>query len=121
MSSLAEARALARAAAGRGLLLTLTLLLATGLAGAASAAAADATPGIGRAATGKELAAWDIDVRPDFKGCSRSEVLLDFRWRLSPPTYTCPTPTSSSRISTTSGWAEWFWHILAGCTSGGRK
>ena len=25
-------------------------------------------PGIGRAATPKELAAWDIDVRPDFKG-----------------------------------------------------
>jgi hypothetical protein len=26
------------------------------------------TPGIGRAATPKEVAAWDIDVRPDFKG-----------------------------------------------------
>lgn len=25
-------------------------------------------PGIGRPATGKEIAAWDIDVRPDFKG-----------------------------------------------------
>ena len=25
-------------------------------------------PGIGRAATAKEIAAWDIDVRPDFKG-----------------------------------------------------
>jgi hypothetical protein len=25
-------------------------------------------PGIGRAATPKEVAAWDIDVRPDFKG-----------------------------------------------------
>ena len=27
-----------------------------------------AYPGIGRAATNKEVAAWDIDVRPDFKG-----------------------------------------------------
>ncbi len=27
-----------------------------------------AYPGIGRAATDKEIAAWDIDVRPDFKG-----------------------------------------------------
>ena len=36
----------------------------------ASAAHADAGgyPGIGRAATPKEVAAWDIDVRPDFKG-----------------------------------------------------
>jgi cytochrome c len=25
-------------------------------------------PGIGRAATTQEVAAWDIDVRPDFKG-----------------------------------------------------
>ncbi len=30
--------------------------------------AADKYPGIGRAATPKELAAWDIDVRPDFLG-----------------------------------------------------
>jgi mono/diheme cytochrome c family protein len=30
--------------------------------------AATAFPGIGRAATPKEVAAWDIDVRPDFKG-----------------------------------------------------
>jgi S-disulfanyl-L-cysteine oxidoreductase SoxD len=28
----------------------------------------DRYPGIGRAATPKEIAAWDIDVRPDFKG-----------------------------------------------------
>ncbi len=39
---------------------------------AASAAlpalAQDKYPGIGRAATAKEVAAWDIDVRPDFKG-----------------------------------------------------
>jgi cytochrome c551/c552 len=31
-------------------------------------AADERFPGIGRAATPKELAAWDIDVRPDFKG-----------------------------------------------------
>ena len=34
----------------------------------APAFAADKYPGIGRAATPKELAAWDIDVRPDFLG-----------------------------------------------------
>ena len=33
-----------------------------------AACAADPYPGIGRAATPKELQAWDIDVRPDFKG-----------------------------------------------------
>jgi mono/diheme cytochrome c family protein len=43
------------------------------LALAAGAVAAQAQsrgdfPGIGRPATSKELAAWDIDVRPDFKG-----------------------------------------------------
>jgi cytochrome c551/c552 len=38
------------------------------LAGGASAGPADPFPGIGRAATPKELQAWDIDVRPDFKG-----------------------------------------------------
>ena len=32
------------------------------------ATAADKFPGIGRTATGAEVAAWDIDVRPDFKG-----------------------------------------------------
>ena len=31
-------------------------------------AAAAALPGLGRPATASELAAWDIDVRPDFKG-----------------------------------------------------
>ena len=30
--------------------------------------AADKYPGVGRAATAKEIAAWDIDVRPDFQG-----------------------------------------------------
>jgi S-disulfanyl-L-cysteine oxidoreductase SoxD len=43
------------------------LLLA--LACTAAGAWAQATyPGVGRAATAPELAAWDIDVRPDFKG-----------------------------------------------------
>jgi S-disulfanyl-L-cysteine oxidoreductase SoxD len=41
-------------------------LLALGLAGMAHAEAR--YPGIGRAATPKEVAAWNIDVRPDFKG-----------------------------------------------------
>jgi cytochrome c551/c552 len=41
-----------------------TLALATGLAAAQSGA----FPGVGRPATPKEIAAWDIDVRPDFKG-----------------------------------------------------
>ena len=49
-------------------------MLAAGAAGAAIAACAAAAPGnagfagIGRAATPAEIAAWDIDVRPDFKG-----------------------------------------------------
>ena len=42
-----------------------TLLLA---AFALPALAQDKFPGIGRAATPKDVAAWDIDVRPDFKG-----------------------------------------------------
>ncbi len=37
------------------------------LAGPATAQS-NAYPGVGRAATPKEVAAWDIDVRPDFKG-----------------------------------------------------
>lgn len=45
------------------------LILAAVLSCAAAVQAQSATyPGIGRAATEKELAAWDIDVRPDFKG-----------------------------------------------------
>ena len=46
---------------------TAALLLAVA-AIAASAAGPDVFPGIGRAATPSEVAAWDIDVRPDFKG-----------------------------------------------------
>ena len=42
-----------------------TLLVATAGHGAV---AQTAYPGVGRAATPKEVAAWDIDVRPDFKG-----------------------------------------------------
>lgn len=38
------------------------------VAGWASAQGATKFPGIGREATPKEVAAWDIDVRPDFKG-----------------------------------------------------
>lgn len=41
-------------------------LLAT--AGFAAAQATSKYPGVGRNATPKEVAAWDIDVRPDFKG-----------------------------------------------------
>ncbi|MEX8493909.1 c-type cytochrome [Sphaerotilus sp.] len=36
--------------------------------GVAQAQAQDHYPGLGRAATRKEVAAWNIDVRPDFKG-----------------------------------------------------
>ena len=40
----------------------------TWLAAAAASAQVAAYPGVGRAATAQEIAAWDIDVRPDFKG-----------------------------------------------------
>ncbi|UUE95566.1 c-type cytochrome [Comamonas thiooxydans] len=52
-------------------LLLLTLLamgVAAGPAAAQSKSAEDHYPGVGRNATGKEVLAWDIDVRPDFKG-----------------------------------------------------
>lgn len=39
----------------------------------ASGMAAMAQPGIGRPATPKEIAAWDIDVRPDFKGIPKGQ------------------------------------------------
>lgn len=42
-----------------------------------AATAASAYPGIGRAATPKELAAWDIDVRPDFKGLPKGSGSVD--------------------------------------------
>ena len=48
---------------------TLAAALAIGLAGAAAGALADGKySGVGRAATPAEIRAWDIDVRPDFKG-----------------------------------------------------
>ncbi|MCX7233825.1 MAG: c-type cytochrome, partial [Burkholderiales bacterium] len=43
-------------------------LLLLACAGCGLADASDKYPGVGRAATPKEVAAWDIDVRPDFKG-----------------------------------------------------
>lgn len=48
----------------RKAILTLALLVLAGVAGAQSSK----YPGIGRTATDKEVKAWDIDVRPDFKG-----------------------------------------------------
>jgi cytochrome c len=48
----------------RKAILTLALLATAGVAMAQSSR----YPGIGRAATDKEVKAWDIDVRPDFKG-----------------------------------------------------
>jgi S-disulfanyl-L-cysteine oxidoreductase SoxD len=50
----------------RDLALALSLLAASAAQGQPTAY--PAYPGIGRAATAKEVAAWDIDVRPDFKG-----------------------------------------------------
>src|ERR1700675_3618188 len=44
------------------------LLAAASLALSALPVAAGPYPGVGRAATPAEIAAWDIDVRPDFKG-----------------------------------------------------
>ena len=49
-------------------LVALALLVAAG-----SALAQSTYPGIGRVATASELAAWDIDVRPDFKGLPRGK------------------------------------------------
>ncbi|MDB5870861.1 MAG: cytochrome c-like protein [Ramlibacter sp.] len=48
--------------------LAMTALLSIGAASSALAQAKPGYPGIGRAATPQEVAAWDIDVRPDFKG-----------------------------------------------------
>lgn len=46
-------------------MLASVLLVAVGFS---AAQVVDKFPGVGRAATSKEVAAWDIDVRPDFKG-----------------------------------------------------
>ncbi len=48
----------------RKVILTATLVVMAGMAFGQS----DKYPGLGRAATAKEVAKWDIDVRPDFKG-----------------------------------------------------
>ena len=50
-------------------------LLATVLCAVTGWASAQSTayPGVGRVATAKEVAAWDIDVRPDFKGLPKGE------------------------------------------------
>ncbi|MDP3827281.1 MAG: c-type cytochrome [Polaromonas sp.] len=49
----------------RKAVLAAAMLAAVSFAGAQTAGA---YPGVGRVATPKEVAAWDIDVRPDFKG-----------------------------------------------------
>jgi cytochrome c551/c552 len=72
MSSFREPRRVFRRhsmawAVGAGLLLTSALAAAQAVA----PASAPTYPGIGRPATPKEIAAWDIDVRPDFKGLPR--------------------------------------------------
>jgi cytochrome c551/c552 len=49
------------------------LALACGVGAAAAAGPAERFPGIGRAATPAEVQAWDIDVRPDFKGLPKGK------------------------------------------------
>lgn len=44
---------------------------------ATHATAADNYSGVGRAATPAEIKAWDIDVRPDFKGLPKDRVALN--------------------------------------------
>ena len=58
-----------------GLLAALALVLA--LLGAGGARAQTSYPGIGRAATPRELKAWDTEVRPDFKGLPRGAGSVD--------------------------------------------
>lgn len=69
MCSFPEFLAGARRAGALLLLLLFGALAAT--AATAQAPSAGAFPGIGRAATAAEVAAWDIDVRPDFQGLPR--------------------------------------------------
>jgi S-disulfanyl-L-cysteine oxidoreductase SoxD len=45
-----------------------TVVVMLALLAAGAARAQDTYPGVGRTATPKEVAAWNIDVRPDFKG-----------------------------------------------------
>ena len=63
MSSCPEPMARLRRAA-----MALLLVFATAAAAQGTSGSTAAFPGIGRAATPPEVAAWDIDVRPDFKG-----------------------------------------------------
>ena len=55
-------------------------------ASALSVRAQDRFHGVGRAATPKEVAAWDIDVRPDFKGLPAGKVNVEGRGKQSPVT-----------------------------------
>ncbi len=68
MFSFPERHAVKVAGAARAAVAT-ACLLAAGWA----AAQANPYPGLGRAATPKEVAAWDIDVRPDFKGLPKGQ------------------------------------------------
>jgi len=49
------------------------VLLAAAAAGAWAQSAPPRYPGIGRTATASEVAAWDVDVRPDFKGLPKGQ------------------------------------------------
>jgi S-disulfanyl-L-cysteine oxidoreductase SoxD len=74
MSSSLETRGLRARQPGRwgmsrpGWTRALAALVLGTAASVVAAQSAGAFPGIGRPATAKEVAAWDIDVRPDFKG-----------------------------------------------------
>jgi len=57
----------------RNAVLTAAMLAVAGLAAAQSTK----YPGVGRNATPKEVAAWDIDVRPDFKGLPKGSGSVD--------------------------------------------
>jgi cytochrome c len=54
------------------------LVVAGGLAAAAPALAFDHFQGLGRPATAAEIRAWDIDVRPDFKGLPKGSGSVEF-------------------------------------------
>ena len=59
---------LASASASTSALAMTSVFAAAGFGTSFEAAAQGNYPGVGRAATPKEVQAWDIDVRPDFKG-----------------------------------------------------
>lgn len=56
-------------------LLSAAVLLA--VSGTATPVLAEGFPGVGRAAQPDEIKAWDIDVRPDFKGLPRGQGTVD--------------------------------------------